>query len=121
MIPSAFDLWVKFGHRQGWAQYPTCSSHDGVPMSLQEELDWDQGNDPCLHVIRLCESLDHHADVADNTPAMKYRSLPYERRRYGTAGGPVLAFLMVTAPFLPGTVFKIGAIGAASLYFLANS
>lgn len=48
-----FDQWINYGIQQGWATPPICSTHDGIPMTNQEEQAWDQGEDPCIHIIRL--------------------------------------------------------------------
>lgn len=119
-FPNLFDLWMKFGHSQGWAQYPTCASHDGIPYSPEEELQWAAGDDPCVHVIRISEP-QYHTAIKENSPWCKHRELAYTRNTPRGDAMPLLIFLFVTAPFLPGTMFKIAAIGAASLYFIANA
>lgn len=44
--------WIAYGVERGWAT-EACSTHDGVPMTDDEEDDWGDGLDPCLHVLRL--------------------------------------------------------------------
>jgi hypothetical protein len=51
----SFDDWVKEGYSRGWIGPPICQTHDGIPMTEQEDKDFDEGGDPCVHVIRLYE------------------------------------------------------------------
>jgi len=48
-----FDAWLAYGIDNKWCLYPTCYMHDGVPTTDEESLELDEGNDPCMHVIRL--------------------------------------------------------------------
>lgn len=48
-----FHEWLTYGIQQGWATPTVCSTHDGIPMTDQEETQWDNGEDPCIHIIRL--------------------------------------------------------------------
>lgn len=49
-----FDDWVVLGIEKGWVTKPFCHTHDGDPyMTEEEELDWEEGGDPCCHVIKL--------------------------------------------------------------------
>lgn len=48
-----FNRWIKIGRKNKWISNPTCNTHEGFPMT-KEELDaWDEGADPCIHVLRL--------------------------------------------------------------------
>jgi hypothetical protein len=35
-------------------------------MSLEEEEEFEEGNDPCIHVVRLYETLEIKASVEEN-------------------------------------------------------
>ena len=48
-----FAAWAEFGRRQGWCSSVACATHDGVPMTEAEELEAEEGYDPCLPVLRL--------------------------------------------------------------------
>jgi len=54
---SDFESWLDYGVKQGWI-FPeaVCNTHDGPPMTEQEIDDFDNGSDPCIHVIRLFET-----------------------------------------------------------------
>ena len=45
--------WLAWGKEKGWVSDPVCATHDGVPSTEEEEEEWDQGYDPCEHVLRL--------------------------------------------------------------------
>lgn len=51
----ALDLreWVDYGIAQGWISEPTCYNHDILPMNDSEAEMMDDGDDPCLQIIRL--------------------------------------------------------------------
>jgi hypothetical protein len=66
-----FEDWLKVGIGQGWATAPVCYTHDGLPMT-EEEYEEDE---PCIHIIRLCETPEEQAAVeADHTPSQWRRS-----------------------------------------------
>lgn len=48
-----FEQWLEYGKRQGYCSDQFCNTHDGMPMHESEELAWEDGNDPCAHVVRL--------------------------------------------------------------------
>ena len=48
-----FDEWLKYGIDQKYCTEQFCSTHDGFPMHETEEEAWDEGGDPCAHVVRL--------------------------------------------------------------------
>jgi len=48
-----FDEWLSYGIEQGYCSKEVCETHDGVPMTDYEADQFDEGYDPCLHVVRL--------------------------------------------------------------------
>ena len=50
-----FVIWFDNGIDRGWITPPYCVTHDGGMeyMSEEELEEWDQGGDPCQHVVRL--------------------------------------------------------------------
>lgn len=48
-----FDQWLEIGIRQGFCTPPICETHEGLPLSVSEEIDWESGDDPCIHIMRL--------------------------------------------------------------------
>ena len=48
-----FDEWLEFGINNKYCSREYCSTHDSGPMVETEELAWEDGFDPCMHVVRL--------------------------------------------------------------------
>ena len=61
-IEITFDEWMKFGIGSGWCGPPVCYTHDGLPMSEDEEEEFLDG-DPCLHILRMYESKEHKESI----------------------------------------------------------
>ena len=69
--PSTFEDWLAYGYRQGWCGPPVCEMHDGLPTSEQEDAEWDDNGEICVHVVRLYESLEVKAQVeANHSPSV---------------------------------------------------
>ena len=49
----AFVDWLDYGMKHGYCSDQFCSTHDVAPMHETEEQEWQQGGDPCMHVVRL--------------------------------------------------------------------
>lgn len=62
----SYEEWIELGMKEGWCGPPVCSTHDGVPMSEDEEVDFDDGGDPCIHIVRMYESLEIRDAVEEN-------------------------------------------------------
>lgn len=58
-----FDEWLTVGREHGYCSMPACNTHDGVPQTPAELAEWDDGGDPCVHVIRLYESPQQMAEA----------------------------------------------------------
>lgn len=50
-----FNEWLKYGWDQGWCGPDVCVVHDGLPLSDFETESWYDGDDCCIHFIRLYE------------------------------------------------------------------
>jgi len=62
---TSFDTWLQIGYSKNWVGPPVCSTHDGVPMSLDEDNEFNEGSDPCIHIMRLYESQGHKIEIED--------------------------------------------------------
>lgn len=69
-----FDQWLKLGFDNGWIGPPVCYTHDGVPMTHDEEAEFDEGSDPCLHVLRLYEDNECKCAVEINHSPSQWRA-----------------------------------------------
>jgi hypothetical protein len=51
-----FGIWLQNGIDKGWITEPFCYTHDGDPyMTEEEEQEWEDGGDPCAHVVKFLE------------------------------------------------------------------
>jgi hypothetical protein len=61
-----FDQWLEIGVRSGWVSPPVCYTHDGLPTSVTEDAEFEDGSDPCIHVMRCYESQAHKEAIELN-------------------------------------------------------
>jgi hypothetical protein len=50
---TSFEGWLRFGIEQGWCSTEWCYTHDGIPLTDYENEQFDEGGDPCVHIVRL--------------------------------------------------------------------
>ena len=50
-----FGIWLSNGIDRGWISDPYCHTHDGGYQFMSEEEieEWEAGEDPCEHVLRI--------------------------------------------------------------------
>jgi hypothetical protein len=49
-----FRTWLASGIQNGWVSEVFCNTHEGDPyMTEEEEKEWEEGGDPCCHVIKI--------------------------------------------------------------------
>lgn len=58
-----FEYWLEYGYKKGWVGPPICDTHDGTPISEEEFGQFEEGGDPCIHVLRLYEDKEHKEQV----------------------------------------------------------
>lgn len=69
-----FEEWAQYGWEQGWCSPPVCVTHDGLPTSDEEEEQIMEGDDICVHVIRLYEDSQIASEVVESNPAVIWRA-----------------------------------------------
>lgn len=47
------EQWIALGVSLGYCSEQICNTHDGMPLSETEDILFSNGNDPCVHVVRL--------------------------------------------------------------------
>lgn len=52
-IEMKMDEWLEYGIKRSWCGPPICMTHDGVPTTEDEDNAWDEGEDPCIHIVRM--------------------------------------------------------------------
>lgn len=70
-----FDEWIEAGLEQGFCGPPVCHTHDGLPMSNQEDDSWNDGKDPCIHIIRLYLDAEHKTSIERDHAPSQWRNL----------------------------------------------
>jgi len=48
-----FEQWLQVGVENGFCSESFCNTHDGSPTGEKEERLWEEGYDPCVHMVRL--------------------------------------------------------------------
>jgi hypothetical protein len=70
-MKKSFDEWLQEGLSNGFCGPAVCYPHDGLPMTEEEDTQFFEGEDPCIHIIRLYEDLDVKAGVeANHSPSV---------------------------------------------------
>ena len=67
------DEWLRLGIEQGWCGPPVCLTHDGTPMTDEEEAQFDDGDEPCIFAVRPYRDADEKAAVEANHPPSVWR------------------------------------------------
>lgn len=68
-----FEDWLKIGRANGYCGPAVCYPHDGVPTTEAEDAEYDEGLDPCQHVLRLYADDAMRAAVEANHPPSVWR------------------------------------------------
>lgn len=50
-----FRSWLDYGISMGWVTDMFCNTHDGGPLTPEEDEAWTNGEDPCSFHIRVWE------------------------------------------------------------------
>lgn len=74
--PLDFDTWLAQGMNLGWCGPAVCQTHDGTPVSEGEEAEFDEGYDPCLHILRLYADQETKEAVEVNHSPSVWRKPP---------------------------------------------
>jgi hypothetical protein len=68
------EEWIMYGWKHGYCSAPHCATHDGLFMTLTEEELFDDGSDPCVHMVRLYEDGIELEEVESNNAAAHWRA-----------------------------------------------
>jgi hypothetical protein len=61
-----FEEWLQQGLSSGFCGPAVCLPHDGLPQTIEEDEEFDNGGDPCIHILRLYEDLETKKAVEEN-------------------------------------------------------
>jgi hypothetical protein len=65
--------WLRYGLDRGWAGPPLCETHDGTPTTPAEDDEFEEGMDPCIHIIRLYPDKQTRDEVEANHSPSQWR------------------------------------------------
>ena len=88
----AFDDWMEFGIKQGWCTAPVCLTHDGEPTTVEEDAEFEEGSDPCIHIIRMCEDGAHQQAILENHSPSNWITTPQQKQNVDADEGQRLSF-----------------------------
>jgi hypothetical protein len=74
MAELGFDEWMSYGIKKGWCGPPVCHTHDGLPMSEQEDVEFGEGQDPCIHVVRMYDDIDMKKEIENDHSPSQWRN-----------------------------------------------
>lgn len=57
--------WLQYGLDHGYCGPAVCLTHDGTPMTEDEDKEFCDGDDPCIFVFRSYEDSEHRKAVED--------------------------------------------------------
>jgi len=49
----SFNEWLELGEKLGYCSSQYCTTHDLPPTIEEEEEEFSEGGDPCIHAVRL--------------------------------------------------------------------
>lgn len=67
------EEWLKYGWDKGYCGPAMCYTHDGLPMSEEEDEELFE-SDPCIHILRLYEDQEHRRQVELNDAPTNWRA-----------------------------------------------
>lgn len=70
-----FDEWMAYGISNGFCGAPVCSTHDGTPLTTDEINGFEDGDDPCVHIVRMYATPEVKASVEENHPPSVWRDI----------------------------------------------
>lgn len=73
-----FYEWMQEGIAKKYCGPPICYTHDGLPMTEEEENHWSFGDDPCITIIRIYESHEEADEIIAKDFPTQWRAFPYE-------------------------------------------
>lgn len=53
MTFETIEEWIDYGIKKGYCRPPVCDTHEGLPLTDEEEKEYLDGGDPCILALRL--------------------------------------------------------------------
>lgn len=74
MTDLSFDDWLEMGIRKGFTSPPVCYTHDAVPTTAVEDNLMEDGDDPCIFVMRPYQDTAEREEVEANHAPSQWRN-----------------------------------------------
>jgi hypothetical protein len=71
-----FNEWLQIGIDNRWCGPAVCETHDGLPLAESEVETMLDGEELCIHIIRLYESPEHAESIEESHSPSNWRK-PY--------------------------------------------
>lgn len=69
------EEWLEYGISHGYCGPPVCVCHDGIPMTSEEDNEWEENGEVCVHMIRpYAETSERLAVEHNHAPSVWRRS-----------------------------------------------
>ena len=72
--PIDHESWLQYGWEMGYCGPPVCYVHDGLPMSMDEDEEFCEGSDPCIHIVRMYDDHIHRLAIESNDSPTNWRA-----------------------------------------------
>ncbi|WP_159600864.1 hypothetical protein [Agromyces humi] len=69
-----FEEWLREGQEQGFVGPAVCCTHDSVPTTEAEDDEWEDGDDICIHILRLYADIETKSAVEANHAPSVWRA-----------------------------------------------
>jgi hypothetical protein len=73
-MEKTFDEWLQEGLDLKFCGPAVCNTHDGLPLTAEEEQEFDDGGDACIHILRLYEDQETKLAVEENHSPSVWRA-----------------------------------------------
>jgi hypothetical protein len=80
-IHTNFNEWLANGINEGWCGPPICHTHDGLPTTPEEDQAWEDGDDPCTHILRLYENETQKNTIENNHSPSTWRKTGWTQQQ----------------------------------------
>jgi hypothetical protein len=68
-----YEQWRELGQSLGYVGPSVCYTHDGLPTTQAEDAEFDEGLDPCIHILRLYSDPSTKLQVEENHSPSQWR------------------------------------------------
>lgn len=60
------NQWLQYGIDNGFCSPLVCACHDGIPMTADEDQDWNDDGETCVFIVRPYADDQQRRDIESN-------------------------------------------------------